>query len=65
MTTVTGAEYLGYYGRLRELVGPEDAHTVDLLISHELALEVFARREASGETDRSLQAIRALAHVTI
>lgn len=57
------ADYLVSYSRLRELVAPEDAHTVDLLIAHELALEVFARREVAGETGRSLEPIRALAHV--
>jgi hypothetical protein len=61
---ITG-EYLGYYARLRELVEPEDCSVVNLLIAHELALELFARREMAGDTATSLQPIRALPHVTI
>jgi hypothetical protein len=57
------AEYLGYYGRLRELVDEQDAGSVNLLIAHELALELFARREISGDTDASLEPIRVLPHV--
>ena len=59
------SEYLGYYARLRELVEDRDANDVNLLIAHELALELFARREASGDTERSLQPIRALPHVSL
>jgi hypothetical protein len=59
------AEYLGYYARLRELVGPEDFEVIDLLIAHEMALELFTRREMAGETQTSLQPIFALPHVTL
>lgn len=58
------AEYLVSYGRLRELCGPEDEGVVNLLIAHELALEVFMRREKAGLANISLQAIEALPHVT-
>lgn len=59
------SEYLGYYSRLRELVEEQDANEVNLLIAHEMALELFARREVSGESEGSLQPIRALPHVTL
>jgi hypothetical protein len=58
------AEFLGYYGRLRSLVDPQDAGVMDLVIAHELALELFMRRELAGELETSLQPIRALSHVT-
>jgi hypothetical protein len=61
---ITG-QYLGYYTRLRQLVEPRDASVVDLLIAHELALELFARREAAGELESSLEPIKALSHVTL
>jgi len=59
------ADFLLSYGRLRELCGPEDEGVVDLLIAHELALEVFMRREKAGLVDTSLQAIAVLPHVTL
>lgn len=59
------AEYLGYYGRLRQLVDPQDAGDANLLIAHELALELFARREMAGDTHTSLEPIRALPHVSL
>ena len=59
------AEYLGYYSRLRELVDEQDAQAVNLLIAHEMALELFARRESAGETEDSLDPIRALPHVNL
>jgi hypothetical protein len=58
------AEYLGRYTRLRSLVEPSDASVVDQLIAHELAFELFARRELAGEHDTSTEPIRALSHVT-
>jgi hypothetical protein len=58
------AEYLGRYTRLRSLVQPSDASIVDQLIAHELAFELFARRELAGENDTSTEPIRALSHVT-
>jgi hypothetical protein len=58
------AEYLGRYTRLRSLVEPSDAPIVDQLIAHELAFELFARRELAGENDTSTEPIRALSHVT-
>lgn len=58
------AEYLGRYTRLRSLVERSDASIVDRLIAHELAFELFARRELAGETDTSTEPIRALSHVT-
>jgi hypothetical protein len=58
------AEYLGRYTRLRSLVEPSDASIVDQLIAHELAFELFARREVAGENDNSSEPIRALSHVT-
>jgi hypothetical protein len=58
------AEYLGRYTRLRSLVEPPDAPIVDQLIAHELAFELFARRELAGENDNSTEPIRALSHVT-
>jgi hypothetical protein len=58
------AEYLGRYTRLRSLVGPSDASIVDQLIAHELAFELFARRELAGENGTSTEPIRALSHVT-
>lgn len=58
------AEYLGRYTRLRTLVERSDASIVDQLIAHELAFELFARRELAGETDSSTEPIRALSHVT-
>jgi hypothetical protein len=58
------AEYLGRYTRLRSLVEPPDASIVDQLIAHELAFELFARRELAGEDDNSTEPIRALSHVT-
>lgn len=58
------AQYLGRYTRLRSLVEPSDASIVDQLIAHELAFELFARRELAGETDTSTEPIRALGHVT-
>ncbi len=61
---VTG-QYLAYYARLRTLVEPRDGSVVDLLIAHEMALELFARREAAGEVDGSLEPIKALSHVTL
>lgn len=59
------AEYLVSYARLRELCGPEEEGVVNLLIAHELALEVFMRREKAGLVDISLQPIVALPHVTM
>ena len=59
------AEYLQYYVELRALVEERDAPTIDLLIAHELALEVFVRRELAGETEGSLEALRALSHVPL
>lgn len=59
------ADYLGTYTRLRQLVGPDEAGTVDQVIAHEMALELFARRELDGETEDSLEPIRALSHVTL
>jgi hypothetical protein len=64
LPTVTG-EYLGYYSRLRELVDEQDAGAVNLLIAHEMALELFARRESAGESETSLDPIRALPHVSL
>jgi hypothetical protein len=58
------AEYLGRYTRLRSLVEPSDASIVDQLIAHELAFELFARRELAGESDNSTEPIHALSHVT-
>jgi hypothetical protein len=58
------ADYLGRYTRLRSLVEPSDASIVDQLIAHELAFELFARRELAGESDTSTEPIRALSHVT-
>jgi hypothetical protein len=58
------AQYLGRYTRLRSLVERSDASIVDQLIAHELAFELFARRELAGETDTSTEPIRALGHVT-
>ena len=59
------AEFLESYVQLRALAGAEDVAVVDRLIAHELALELFAMRELAGDTERSLQPIRALAHVTL
>lgn len=59
------ADYLVSYGRLRELCGPDDEGVVNLVIAHELALEVFMRREKAGLFDISLQAIEALPHVVL
>jgi len=59
------AEYLDCYSRLRHLVDEQDAEAINLLIAHELALELFARRESAGETERSLDPIRALPHVSL
>jgi hypothetical protein len=59
------AEFLESYMRLRPLAGAEDVAVVDQLIAHELALELFAMRERAGDTERSLQPIRALGHVTL
>lgn len=59
------ADYLVSYGRLRELCAPEDEGVVNLVIAHELALEVFMRREKAGLTETSLQAIEVLPHVTL
>lgn len=66
LTSFVGAaaEYLGRYTRLRSLVQPSDASIVDQLIAHELAFELFARRELAGENDTSTEPIRALSHVT-
>jgi hypothetical protein len=58
-------EYLRYYSRLRELVDDQDAGVVNLLIAHEMALELFARREAADETEISLDPLRALPHVNL
>lgn len=58
------AEYLGRYTRLRSLVEPPDGAIVDQLIAHELAFELFARRELAGDNDDSTEPIRALSHVT-
>jgi hypothetical protein len=58
------AQYLGRYTRLRSLVEPSDAAVVDQLIAHELAFELFARRELAGEKDTSTEPIHALSHVT-
>lgn len=58
------AEYLGRYTRLRSLVEPSDASIVDQLIAHELAFELFARRELAGDNNNSTEPIRALSHVT-
>ena len=59
------SEYLGYYRQLRALVDEQDAGAVNLLIAHEMALELFARRECAGETESSLDPIRALPHVDL
>lgn len=64
LPAVTG-EYLGYYTSLRALVDEQDAGAVNLLIAHEMALELFARREVAGEKDTSLDPIRALPHVSL
>jgi hypothetical protein len=64
LPAITG-QYLGLYARLRQLVDPVDASVVDQLIAHEMALELFARRELAGERAQSLEPIRALSHVTL
>lgn len=46
-------------------MGQGEANTVDQVIAHEMALELLARRELAGETETSLEAIRALAPVTV
>lgn len=56
-------KFLNYYMRLRVLANERDALTVDALIAHELAVEVFARRELAGDSRNSLQPIKALSHV--
>lgn len=58
------AQYLPRYARLRLLVEPSDASIVDQLIAHELAFELFARRELAGENETSTEPIHALSHVT-
>jgi hypothetical protein len=58
------AQYLPRYTRLRSLVDPSDASIVDQLIAHELAFELFARRELAGENDTSTEPIHALSHVS-
>lgn len=62
---MVAAEYLTSYSRLRELCSPEDEGVVNLLIAHELALEVFMHREKAGLVDTSLRAISALPHVQL
>jgi len=57
------AEFLRHYARLRQLADQRDLHTVDCLIAHELAVELFARRELAGDSGNSLQPIEVLAHV--
>lgn len=59
------AEYLASYARLRKLVDGEDAAVVDQVIAHELALEVFVRRELAGAGEDAVDAIRVLAHVDL
>ena len=59
------AKSLSDYTQLRGLVESRDAAVIDQLIAHELALEVFVRRELAGDIDDSLQPIRALSHVTL
>lgn len=56
-------EYLGYYRRLGELVGPEDSAAADVLVAHEQALNLFARMELDGDEAHSLDAIEALPHL--
>lgn len=57
------ADFLGKYRRLAELVGPEDATATEALVAHEMALDDFCRLELEGDSDNSLTAIKALAHL--
>jgi hypothetical protein len=57
------AQFLDHYARLRELADKSEIPIVDALIAHELAAEVFARRELVGDTSNSLQPLLVLSHV--
>ncbi|HZT64367.1 MAG TPA: hypothetical protein VFA11_01120 [Acidimicrobiales bacterium] len=59
------ADYLACYSRLRQIVAEEDARAAELLIAHEMALELFARRELAGDHASSLEPIRALPHFSL
>jgi hypothetical protein len=55
-------QYIPLYQRIGELDPTEQASS-DLLVAHEAALRSFARAELAGDTDISLDAINALAHM--
>ena len=55
-------QFAAMYARIGEL-DPSELETANLLVAHELALRDFARQELAGNTDNSLQAINALAHM--
>jgi hypothetical protein len=55
-------QYIPMYQRIGEL-DPTEQATSDLLVAHEAALRSFALGELAGETETSLDAINALAHM--
>ena len=57
------ATFLTKYRRLAELARPEDAAATEALVAHEMALDEFCRLELEGDSDSSLTAIKALAHL--
>jgi hypothetical protein len=55
-------QYIPLYERIGEL-DPSEQAASELLVAHEKALRDFARAETAGETETSLDAINALAHM--
>ncbi len=55
-------QYIPLYQRIGEL-DPSEQAASDLLVAHEAALRAFARAELAGDTENSLGAINALAHM--
>jgi hypothetical protein len=55
-------QYIPLYERIGEL-DPSEQESSELLVAHEAALRSFARAELAGDTENSLDAIDALAHM--
>lgn len=56
--------FLEMYRHLEQLAShSEQRRVAGILVAHEQALEEFARRELAGAPERSLEPVRALAHL--
>jgi hypothetical protein len=61
LEAITG-QFIPLYERIGEL-DPSELHAAELLVDHEVALRDFARKEQAGDTETSLDAVHALAHM--